>query len=272
MCALRIPNESKNILLDTIESESNPIIYTRRNRFLDEEFDEIRDTIVSSDSMCGEKDTNLKLNISMLMSDGVKTINFTDDKLIVEEKIENNFGEIERMKISSDTVAINSDLILCKMTDDYQNLKQDDSELLRQQQLNRVAEWVQMNTTIRQHNSDYGQASDAFSPSLSEYKIDDSSNNDEISDFSVDREIQSFSSINQINTLNNNSNSSGCIQMINRSSELIRSDVDKNCCNQTGIETNNNKVDLAQMEYNVKQFLLKQNEWSSSGPVYSDLT
>lgn len=264
LCALRIPNESKSILLDSIESESDPVIYTRRSRFLDEEFDEIRDAMVSSDS--GGKEPNLTLNISMLMSEGPKTHGLATPNKLQSDKDDRN-------NISSDTVAIGADLLLCKVPDDYQSAKQDESELLRQQQLSRVAEWVQNNTSIRQSNDDYGRTSDAFSPSLSEYKIDDSSNNDEVSDFSVDRDLQSFSSINQINTINNN------IQINNRSTDSAHSDAGTNDCLQNGVDANNiennnsnKQVDLAQMEYNVKQFLLKQNEWSSNGPAYSDLT
>ncbi|KAH8326855.1 hypothetical protein KR067_007218 [Drosophila pandora] len=42
-------------------------------------------------------------------------------------------------------------------------------------------------------------------------------------------------------------------------------DTDKTRSVQAELHTTTQNVDIAQMEYNVKQFLLKQNEWSMNG-------
>lgn len=85
MCALRIPNGSGNVLLDNIESDSTPIIYTRRNRFLDEELDETKDVITthrlsSSATTNGYTEDRTHHKISMLMSDGV--VNMPNDECL----------------------------------------------------------------------------------------------------------------------------------------------------------------------------------------------
>lgn len=74
LCSLRIPNGGGNVLIDNIEADSTPVIYTRRSRFLDEELDETKDIITTTSPYpsvngCAEQRTYHK--ISMLMSDGV---------------------------------------------------------------------------------------------------------------------------------------------------------------------------------------------------------
>lgn len=79
LCSLRIPNGGGNVLIDNIESDSTPVIYTRRSRFLDEELDETKDIITTTTSpyssvnggTTAEQRTYHK--ISMLMTDGVMT-------------------------------------------------------------------------------------------------------------------------------------------------------------------------------------------------------
>lgn len=75
LCALRIPNGGGNVLIDNIESDSTPIIYTRRSRFLDEELDETKDIITTSPypPINGSAESRTYHKISMLMSDGVVT-------------------------------------------------------------------------------------------------------------------------------------------------------------------------------------------------------
>lgn len=78
MCALRIPNGGGNVLIDNIESDSTPVIYTRRSRFLDEELDETKDIITTTTTASPyPNDNNAEQRtyhkISMLMSDGVVT-------------------------------------------------------------------------------------------------------------------------------------------------------------------------------------------------------
>lgn len=58
------------MLLDNIESESCPILYTQRSRLLDEELDEDKEVITSQSESGIQQENNIK--ISMLMSDGVE--------------------------------------------------------------------------------------------------------------------------------------------------------------------------------------------------------
>lgn len=84
LCALRIPNGGGNVLIDNIESDSTPVIYTRRSRFLDEELDETKDIITTTTTTTSTTNPYASVNgsteprchdkyhkISMLMSDGV---------------------------------------------------------------------------------------------------------------------------------------------------------------------------------------------------------
>lgn len=81
MCALRIPNGGGNVLIDNIESDSTPVIYTRRSRFLDEEL-ENKDIITTSQypTPNGSADQRNFHKISMLMSDGVVTLMSNESK------------------------------------------------------------------------------------------------------------------------------------------------------------------------------------------------
>lgn len=67
------------MLIDNIESDSTPVIYTRRSRFLDEELDENKDIITTNSTVngCGSAaaDQRTYHKISMLMSDGASLPN-----------------------------------------------------------------------------------------------------------------------------------------------------------------------------------------------------
>lgn len=92
LCSLRIPNGGGNVLIDNIESDSTPVIYTRRSRFLDEELDETKDIITTTTTTSPYSSVNGGVGgtaaaaaavvaeqnrtyhkISMLMTDGVMT-------------------------------------------------------------------------------------------------------------------------------------------------------------------------------------------------------
>lgn len=86
LCSLRIPNGGGNVLIDNIESDSTPVIYTRRSRFLDEELDETKDIITTTSNggsgggvggggggAITAEQTRSYHKISMLMTDGVMT-------------------------------------------------------------------------------------------------------------------------------------------------------------------------------------------------------
>lgn len=72
LCALRISNASGNVLIDNVESDSTPIVYRRRSRFLDEELYEtnvITTRCFPPTNQCDDERTYHR--ISMLMSNGV---------------------------------------------------------------------------------------------------------------------------------------------------------------------------------------------------------
>lgn len=86
LCSLRIPNGGGNVLIDNIEADSTPIIYTRRSRFLDEELDETKDIITTTTTSpysgsggggggggAATEQNRSYHKISMLMTDGVMT-------------------------------------------------------------------------------------------------------------------------------------------------------------------------------------------------------
>lgn len=80
LCALRISNASGNVLIDNVESDSTPIVYRRRSRFVDEELDESKDVIAThcfpTKNQCEDERTYHR--ISMVMSNGaVDTTNDT---------------------------------------------------------------------------------------------------------------------------------------------------------------------------------------------------
>lgn len=72
LCAVRIPTDSGSVLIDNIESDAMPVIYTRRNRPLDDELNE-KNTITTHESTgsVGNAGTERTFHrISMLMTDG----------------------------------------------------------------------------------------------------------------------------------------------------------------------------------------------------------
>lgn len=312
LCALRIPNGSTNILLDNIESESNPVIYTRRSRFLDEELDEHKDIVTTQSHKYTLNDVSVDRRpqkISMLMSDGVKNTNSNstidsnapgneNEKICCENYPKDMCNGIDRkpsnlspnsefhenLYLRDELAAVS---VAQKMVDDVDVQHHDETTMLRRQQLSRVAEWVQNNSTLEEHVADYVDSTDALS-TPSDYKVNISRMSNGISSCSIDRELKS------INRINNNSN---VMMMMNanqkridrlsiasigsmNANEINRSDFAQQTVAMNNLNNNsssNNQlnsnsvtattettIDLAQMEYNVKQFLLKQNEWSTT--------
>lgn len=310
LCALRIPNGSSNILLDNIESESKPVIYTRRSRFLDEELLDDHKDIIATQShkyLPNElADDRRPQTISMLMSDGItNTSNITIDSNApainenekiccenypttdmcngIDRKPSNLSPSIDYQRdnlyLRDEIAAVSA--VAHKMVDDIDLQHHDETTMLRRQQLSRVAEWVQNNSTLEEHVADY--STDALS-TPSDYKININRINNGISGCSIDRELKS--SLASINRINNNNNINNHQRRIDRLSigstgsmnanEINRNDFAQQTVAMNNLNNNTNQlnssstavdatVDLAQMEYNVKQFLLKQNEWSTTG-------
>lgn len=343
LCALRIPNGSTNILLDNIESESTPVVYTRRSRFLDEELDETKDVITTysySLNDCNEEQQTRK--ISMLMTDGVisepdimrtehkssfnqyqddgtgqNTTNRligNNDDLINQQLCANSMHKI----VNVNTFELNGPLNGCidqdlqsdnvyvtERTDDMttnqsalvhtiemevptnaqlqQQMQHDEVTLLRRQQLNRVAEWIQ--------NSSHVEPIPSYATSVDTLPLDFKSkfsNSIDLNNCLVDRKLRAIVTCNSI--YNNNANISqmiassngfaqevalndSIINMTSRSMNALDDDninkhlnnLNNNAMNENSMEPS---VDLTQMEYNVKQFLLKQNEWSDENASF----
>lgn len=300
LCALRIPNGSSNILIDNIESESKPVIYTRRSRFLDEELDEHKDIVTTQSHNYLSNNVSVDRRpqkISMLMSDGIKNTNSNsiidsnplgnaNEKSFFEifpkdmcNGIDQNLSSCNEFRLENEYLRdeLNVVSVTEKMVDDMADIQHhDETTMLRRQQLNRVAEWVQNNSTLEEHGADY---CDSTVSTPSDYKINISRLNNGISNCSIDREIKSLTSINRNNmTMMMNTNqkrierlSIGSTGSMN-ANEIVQNDFAQQTVAMNNLNNNNNNctsnnttVDLAQMEYNVKQFLLKQNEWSTTG-------
>lgn len=136
-----------------------------------------------------------------------------------------------------------------------------DSLLLRRQQLTRVAEWVQNSSNIPLPITPEQKSSDASKQINSSLDIE---NNNSVAG------KQNYASLN--NQMLKESTPSCEHNAQNRLSEKLKVDVSNSSASSNkSDELADDKNELAQMEYNVKKFLLKQNEWSiSSRPLVVD--
>lgn len=302
---MRIQNGSNNILLDNIESETSPIIYTRRSKFLDDELDETKDIITSS--QCDIPTSISSTNISMVMPHGlgqssvidqsIKTIK-TDlensvaslnipkkNDLFISNAKENNLidhigtarhhhrlDKLENETISSKNVN--------KTSPQSTELDLQESVFLRRQQLTRVAEWVQNNQLENIEPISSQSSVDAASID-SGYKTKVNNNCNDTNAVVLDADIHScLHNTDNGNIVTDNSLSGSNIAQINNNlihlnDHLITNGIDGHSVNVATSQSNsgcvhknqNAQLDLAQMEYNVKQFLLKQNEWSNNKKI-----
>lgn len=136
-----------------------------------------------------------------------------------------------------------------------------DNIMLRRQQLTRVAEWVQNSSNIPLTHSPGQKLNDVL---IKQADLDIENNNSVLSK-------QNYASLNnqvykesiplvEINAAQN------CLLdeklNVDESSVLCSAKPDLHDLTVQPDELGDEKIDLAQMEYNVKKFLLKQNEWS----------
>ncbi|CRK86236.1 CLUMA_CG000174, isoform A [Clunio marinus] len=292
ICAVKIQDGSNNILVDNSQGEKTQTMYKRRPRLLDEELldddKEISGTVPmnfesSQSSMAISTASNKSKNLN---------INIANDDILVAEK--NDMGKlddaasndmvtnVDRMSIV-DTEYVDNNKKAFKNPELYSNSVSDDKNIhdnvaLRRQQFNRVAEWVQNSSNIPHPNSPEQKSNDIVihdqsnsitqnKPQQQQSRVDDYQNNN-----SIEHKIQYDPLSNQI-LKENISRCEGEAQ--NNLSQLnvvvsSESHVENNpSINQTD-ELNDGKLDLAQMEYNVKKFLLKQNEWSITRSLSSD--
>jgi hypothetical protein len=247
---------------------------------------------------------------------GTKEIKMDSKKLIINKRFENNAinGSIsggENSKSLTQSSSISSEIDL------------QETVMLRRQQLNRVAEWVQNSSKINVTSSTTASPNAGTKTEPTEtipikicvnndtttQNIVDNNNINSLgsnlinthvtnqacinskanmlsnNDISQDIAQNSFNNDN-LSKLNNNLqqhddndelkrnliNSPKMVVHVNNTiTEYENEDDDannnsndniNNISNNQDLNDNDDKIDLAQMEYNVKQFLLKQNEWS----------
>ncbi|KAH8302410.1 hypothetical protein KR044_006192 [Drosophila immigrans] len=172
LCAMRIQqNGQSNILLDNLESIETqlPVIYKRRERLLDEELNDGKDIITS-------KESNAAAAVEAWQASAAphETVALQP---VLEPQVEQKETEpkVDASNVATDAVEATAAVVAAttaaaspkhsanssSLSDaiDYQ-----ESVLLRRQQLNRVAEWVQHNTQqLEQRALQPGLASDSNS-------------------------------------------------------------------------------------------------------------
>ncbi|KAL5293287.1 TJAP1 family protein [Megaselia abdita] len=329
LCALRIQNGSSNILLDNMESNTpTPIMYTRRERFLDEELDDNKDIITSSSTIkfspilptCNILDSisvkdddthcikNIDENMSKTDSEKLREIAAADKQqqqqlqqnqqpqlqsLECDRKLTNSFLEQQYknfvtseqhqqlLKASFNYDILNFNESLCKNSMNSKSCTQssstseaidfEETALLRRQQLNRVAEWVENNSKIEEREQNL--------KNLTLGLQDVNANNQQTLNGIISGHIKQtlpngvrLLSSNFKRTPYHHNKSSTEPNYITSDisiaqNNVILKDLPSEYVNgeemkKHEIISEKEDIDLAQMEYNVKQFLLKQNEWS----------
>lgn len=254
ICALKFQNGTNNIVLDSPQGEAK--MYTRRPRLLDDLLDDEKDITgnvpmnfeSSKSSMVLSTASNQSKNHEIFSTNKTDSEKFNEIQskdvlvpledsnqvvVVKERELTINHGKVARStEIFCDSVSSEIDV--------------NDSILLRRQQLTRVAEWVQNSSNIPLPNSPM-QTLDNLSVS------NDYENNNSTLLAPLNQMYKESSENNAQNNLTKKLNESNNLSI--KSDDLV----------------GDGKIDLAQMEYNVKKFLLKQNEWhhSISGESYA---
>lgn len=178
---------------------------------------------------------------------------------------------------------IESEIILSKNVNKISaqstELDMQESAFLRRQQLTRVAEWVQNNQLENiepissQSSMDAASIDSGYKTKVNNNLIDTPpiialddgncqhmTNNGNIASDDVQQMESNFAQLNN-NLINLNDNNNGLDSRSSSSNVNVTANIQSNggCVHNN----QNAQLDLAQMEYNVKQFLLKQNEWSN---------
>lgn len=296
---ISIVNQQSPVPNDCATTRKNSIVYTRRSRLLDEELDDTKDVIVTN---------NLNLTRKSSLKSG------SDDPPLIEL---NNKTDSEKYRESVTYATTNDNSNLMDLEVDKSSCGDDRGKsvlypgaampakmhgeslmmLLRQQQLDRVAEWVQRNN---EHTPNALSESSLLDSDDLNVKCTNAQELTQLRDkvanvgnVTVARHMATTSDNriaqqlpNQtVNLINNNeevvcseiSEGMGAITLsrVRKDSKLCPNDyvdIGNNNKNEVALDygiTNgeDENVDLAQMEYNVKQFLLKQNEWSIKNSI-----
>lgn len=280
ICALKIQNGSSTLLDNTL-GETRQVMYTRRSRLLDEEL------------LDDEKDIsgNLPINITssqsslMVLSTASNQSNNQNDELFSTNKTDSEkFNEIQSKEVvtckilspeKKVSVVKECEARSFKKSDPALNeLDVHDNLLLRRQQLNvmtRVAEWVQNSSNIPLPSSPEQKSNDLLcDPSTSSNKANlDLENNNSLA--SKQNYAQANNQVyNDSIPICSESNAQNCAaDMLNADDSSVLGS-SNNVQSELSGESEEKKdldLDLVQMEYNVKKFLLKQNEWSIGKPA-----
>jgi len=219
----------------------NAQVYIRRPRLLDEELDDEKEVNISSLLInVTSSQSSMVMSVSNL-SNTVNDVTFSPNKTDSEKFIEIQEGTVNKNlacgKASSNDKINNNEPFGKPSLNSIPSIDLHDTEnvILRRQ---RVEEWIQNNSHL------------------------------------------SVAASNQ-NHLNVQSNDIACLSEI--ASPMIESCYENSSIAQLDATIRNfatddrteqlyddNKIDLAQMEYNVKQFLLKQNEWSMNKSLFDE--
>lgn len=313
--------------------ESNtptPIMYTRRERFLDEELDDNKDIITSSstikfsaisptcnilDSISVKDDdthciTNIDENMSKTDSEKLREIAAADKQqqqqqqlqqnqqpqlqsIECDRKLTNSFLEQQYkhfvtneqhkqlLKASFNYDILNFNESVCENSMNSKSCTQssstseaidfEETALLRRQQLNRVAEWVENNSKIEEHEQNLKNLTLGLQDVNANHQ---QSLNGIISGHikqTLPNGVRLLSSNFKRTPYHHNKNSTEPNYITSdisiAQSNVIMKDLSSEYVSEEDLKkheiiSEKQDIDLAQMEYNVKQFLLKQNEWS----------
>lgn len=259
-------------------------MYTRRPRLLDEEL------IDDEKDISGNVPMNFTSSVSSMMlstpsnqsnthNDGIFSTNKTDsekfneiqgkevlvanlipvenDPTVVKEcDVVVNSGKVfKASEVFCESVAIGSDVV-------------HDNIMLRRQQLNRVAEWVQNSSNIPLPNSPEQKSNDSEKLNdSSQIKALDYENNNSVANKQIYAPLNNQVYKESIPLCEQNAQNCVSETLNDKDSTAEGVDIEQGSSSH---RSEDGKIDLAQMEYNVKKFLLKQNEWSMNRPLSVD--
>lgn len=263
-------------MLDNSQGDARQVMYTRRPRLLDEEL------------LDDEKDIsgNLPINFTSSHSSVVLSTasNHNDELFSSNNKTDSEkFNEIQSKEVLVSTIispekkpsiVIECDGKAFKNSDSVSSENEfHDNVILRRQQLTRVAEWVQNSSNIPLPNSPEQKTIEILTDSSivnKQMNLDLENNNSLVAK-------QNYASMNnqvykEVNPLCEINAQNGVSEKLNVDNSSVLSSLKSEYAIEQNVSSarNDENIDLAQMEYNVKKFLLKQNEWSMNRSLSAD--
>lgn len=260
-------------------------MYTRRPRLLDEEL------IDDDKDISGNVPMNFTSSVSsmMLSTPSNKSNNHNDGIFSTNKTDSEKFNEIQGGKevlvanlipVETDTTVVNecdvinsskifkASEVFCESAAIVNDVVLHDNIMLRRQQLNRVAEWVQNSSNIPLPNSPEQKSNDSEKLNdSSQIKALDYENNNSVANKQIYAPLNNQVYKESIPLCEQNAQN--CVSETLNDKNLSAEGVDFEQRSLSN-KSEDGKIDLAQMEYNVKKFLLKQNEWSMNRPLSVD--